>query len=713
MPGIVAIFTAADVAGRTEPICVAGEVHTPERLLRELKPLDRLHPIPLFPTSKVTYVGQPVAMIVAETPARGPRCGGAGADRVRLAAGGPGSRRRARAGCAADRAGLARQPRAVGRHRKGTPDASVRERAGGGRGRDPNPSLRGFAARAARHPRDSRSVRRRAHRLGEHADPARSAVHPRSLAPRVGRDHSRRSLATSAAGSDRKGSSTPRTCWWCSRRASSAARCAGSRSAARTSPRPRTRATRSIASRSPRPRTGGSWRVRDDVLVNFGAFNVIGLVVPYNTLSHLLGAYDIPHARIAVRCALTNTCFTTPYRGAGRPEAVFAMERIIDRLAASSAWSRPTCARGTRPGERHALRHRAPVPRRQSRRSTTRGTSPNCCAARGRIVDLDAIRARTEERRARKPAARRRRVRAVRRGLGHGPVRGRGRARAAIGPGAGGDGRVQPGTGSPDRVRADHGRRARRAVRRRRRRRRRHRDDRVRHRHDREPQHGDRGQRDPSAAITVQGPRARHRPPISWRRRRRTSSSSTGKCASRALPIARFRCRRSLRRRPAPSSGRARPATVCSPRRRTSARRPSPTPAPRTPRSSPSTRRPASSKVERYVVVHDCGRVVNPLLADAQVVGGVVQGIGGVLREEIVYDDSGQPLTGSFQDYALPIASDVPRDRARSHREPLDAQSARREGTRRRRRDRSARRHRQRRGGRAQGRSASSSAADR
>jgi carbon-monoxide dehydrogenase large subunit len=64
--------------------------------------------------------------------------------------------------------------------------------------------------------------------------------------------------------------------------------------------------------------------------------------------------------------------------------------------------------------------------------------------------------------------------------------------------------------------------------------------------------------------------------------------------------------------------------------------------------------------LERYVVVHDCGRVVNPLLADAQVVGGVVQGIGGVLREELVYDDGGQPLAGSFQDYALPIAADVP-----------------------------------------------------
>jgi aerobic carbon-monoxide dehydrogenase large subunit len=48
-PGVVAVFTHKDIAGRTEPICVAGEVHTPERLLKALKPLDRVHPTPLFP----------------------------------------------------------------------------------------------------------------------------------------------------------------------------------------------------------------------------------------------------------------------------------------------------------------------------------------------------------------------------------------------------------------------------------------------------------------------------------------------------------------------------------------------------------------------------------------------------------------------------------------------------------------------------------------
>jgi carbon-monoxide dehydrogenase large subunit len=65
--------------------------------------------------------------------------------------------------------------------------------------------------------------------------------------------------------------------------------------------------------------------------------------------------------------------------------------------------------------------------------------------------------------------------------------------------------------------------------------------------------------------------------------------------------------------------------------------------------------------VERYVVVHDCGRVVNPLLADAQIAGGVTQGIGGILGEAIVHDATGQPLCGSFMDYPLPIAAEAPR----------------------------------------------------
>ncbi len=66
-------------------------------------------------------------------------------------------------------------------------------------------------------------------------------------------------------------------------------------------------------------------------------------------------------------------------------------------------------------------------------------------------------------------------------------------------------------------------------------------------------------------------------------------------------------------------------------------------------------------EVKKYVVVHDCGRVINPLLVDGQVHGGVAQGLGNAFYEELAYDDNGQLLNASFMDFLLPTALDVPR----------------------------------------------------
>ena len=66
-------------------------------------------------------------------------------------------------------------------------------------------------------------------------------------------------------------------------------------------------------------------------------------------------------------------------------------------------------------------------------------------------------------------------------------------------------------------------------------------------------------------------------------------------------------------------------------------------------------------KVLKYVVVHDCGRVLNPLLVDGQVHGGVAQGLGNAFYEELVYDEQGQLLNASFMDFLVPTALDVPR----------------------------------------------------
>jgi carbon-monoxide dehydrogenase large subunit len=64
--------------------------------------------------------------------------------------------------------------------------------------------------------------------------------------------------------------------------------------------------------------------------------------------------------------------------------------------------------------------------------------------------------------------------------------------------------------------------------------------------------------------------------------------------------------------------------------------------------------------IENYVIAHDCGVVVNPMLVEGQIVGGAAQGIGGALLEEIHYDSEGQPRVGSFMDYMLPTACEVP-----------------------------------------------------
>jgi carbon-monoxide dehydrogenase large subunit len=64
--------------------------------------------------------------------------------------------------------------------------------------------------------------------------------------------------------------------------------------------------------------------------------------------------------------------------------------------------------------------------------------------------------------------------------------------------------------------------------------------------------------------------------------------------------------------------------------------------------------------VVKYTVVDDFGYLINPMLAEGQVHGGVAQGIGQAVTEEVAFDSEGQLLTGSFMDYGLPRANDMP-----------------------------------------------------
>ncbi|MFC5384781.1 xanthine dehydrogenase family protein molybdopterin-binding subunit [Aquamicrobium segne] len=65
-------------------------------------------------------------------------------------------------------------------------------------------------------------------------------------------------------------------------------------------------------------------------------------------------------------------------------------------------------------------------------------------------------------------------------------------------------------------------------------------------------------------------------------------------------------------------------------------------------------------KLRRFVVVEDCGTILNPLVVDGQVRGGVVQGIGSAMLEHFIYDSECQPLTTNFADYLMPLAPEIP-----------------------------------------------------
>ncbi len=65
-------------------------------------------------------------------------------------------------------------------------------------------------------------------------------------------------------------------------------------------------------------------------------------------------------------------------------------------------------------------------------------------------------------------------------------------------------------------------------------------------------------------------------------------------------------------------------------------------------------------QILRYIVVHDCGRMINPMIVEGQIRGGTAQGIGNALYEDLVYNEDGQLLTGSLMDYTIPTAVEIP-----------------------------------------------------
>jgi len=404
-------------------------------------------------------------------------------------------------------------------------------------------------------------------------------------------------------------------------------------------------------------RDGAILAVRDRIWLDLGAYNVWGVVLPYNTVAHLIGPHRIKNMRVDVRAVVTNKTPNAPYRGAGRPETVFAMDRIVDYLARELRIDPAEIRRRNyiRPDE---LPYDIGMPYRDGN-PLVYDTGDFPLALEKALEAAGYRQFRAEQTRLR--------TQGVYRGVGiSGYVEG-----TAIGPFEGATvkldlaGRVIVATGA---INSGQG-------------------------------HETSFAQIAADALDV---------PLDWVTvvggDTAAVSFGVGTFASRSAVTAGSSIADACREvraklvraasvlleagpedieiddgrvfvRGSPGSAVdlarvvqasiptfARPG-VASPDFEASAYHHVPTV------TYASAVHVAQVEVDvgtggvkllRYVVAHDCGRVINPTIVEGQVHGGVAQGVGGALFEEMVYDETGQLLTGSLMDYAVPKADDLP-----------------------------------------------------
>src|SRR3989441_421484 len=371
----------------------------------------------------------------------------------------------------------------------------------------------------------------------------------------------------------------------------------------------------------------------DRIWLDLGAYNVWGIVLPYNTVAHLIGPYRIRDMKVDVKAIVTNKTPNAPYRGAGRPETVFAMDRAVDCLARALGLDPADVRRKNyiRPEE---LPFDFGMPYRDGNPLVyDSGDFPAALESALTAAEYDRVRTEQESLRAR----------GVWRGVGiSGYVEG-----TAIGPFEGA------------RVTLDAAAAARGG------------------RLDGGPVPGGDTAGVPSGVGTFasrSGVTAGNSIVDAARRVRAKVLAAAGallEAAPQDLEIEDGRV--FVRGAPASAVDFARVVQAALP---TFAR-----PGVVTPDFDATAyhhvptvtfasavhvavvdvdRDTGAVKLVRYVVAHDCGRVINPSIVDGQVHGGVAQGVGGALFEDMAYDAEGQLLAGSLMDYAVPVASDLP-----------------------------------------------------
>ena len=418
--------------------------------------------------------------------------------------------------------------------------------------------------------------------------------------------------------------------------------------------------------------------LRVKTLANLGGrLSTIGPGIPTTLYARVLaGCYKIPNVYAEVTGVYTNTTFVDAYRGAGRPEATYVIERAMDLFAAEIGMDRAELRRRNFiqpdqfPYENPSGLYTASGGAKISIDSGNYEPAMDMALATVGYKDLAAKKAEAKKRGKLLGlglstyievcgVAPSKWIGAVGEGWGAAmwessniKVHLTGKVVVTVGTSAAGPGPrddLRPG----DRHRARHpdGGRHRPAFR--------HPGHAVRLRVVRQPdvvgrhdgRHQGRGQ-DPGQGPPLRRAHARGVARGHRDRRRRT-------IRSRARPTARRRSRRSPSRSTSRST-RRRAWSRISTRRPTTTRRTAPGRSARTSRSSRSTRRPVIVELVRYVAVDDVGNKINPMIVDGQLHGGIAQGVGQALWEGAVYSDDGQLLTGSMLDYALPKASQFP-----------------------------------------------------
>jgi carbon-monoxide dehydrogenase large subunit len=400
--------------------------------------------------------------------------------------------------------------------------------------------------------------------------------------------------------------------------------------------------------------------LRDDFIVDCGAWNPIGGGVPYNTAAHLTGPYKIAHLAVSARTAATNKVPNTAYRGAGRPEAVFAMERIID-LVAGSLGLEPAEVRRCNMIRAEEMPYRAGILYRDGEPIVYDSGD----YAGGLQKALDAVGGTAVFRRRQHEARRQGRylglgIGCYVEGTGVGPFEG---ATVRIDP----SGKVYVSSGAASQgqgmetifaqIVADTWQVAP--------------DDVVISLADTAVIPSGSGTFASRSTVTLSA--AIHHASEGLREKAFAIAANLLECAPADLelrdggvgvvgvPGAAVSLAK-LAHAARPGWDHGRPQGIDAGLEETHYWEPSTVTWSYAAHVAIVEVDPAIGRVtiEKYAIAHDCGIVVNPLLVEGQIAGGTAQGLGGILFEDIAYDSEGQLLCGSLADYLVPTACDVP-----------------------------------------------------